>query len=380
MCHWNAAMTRQRRALIALLVADGLRPFIVADVWPKDVRRPRGPADRRVRAFVAACAKIEIVRQAAAPISAYHPVPAFRFCRFGANIGTPFWLEGAPIRGKLMGLRLGHFGGFLRPDWRNYDWLWGRLDGATHLVMMLLERLQAKPCLPADELRHDLHAWVGAGYEQQLDAALTAFLAAPTPPATPANVITNLTLELVRPLHRAIFCSEFHLDPATGLECGAATTGSAPSLRQIDQRITAHLERVTNQVTKADVAAMADAEGGRAVIGQLGAAGLRALGDDPALPAADKIRPVVRGLADVVLAVTQRGPWRWVVWVVYVLALAALIALPIYFNWEDSGPLVEIGTAVCGAAVALLLGALILVFPLGLPGVSTPLPACSVGR
>ena len=60
-------------------------------------------ADRRVRAFVAACAKIEIVRQAAAPISAYHPVPAFRFCRFGANIGTPFWLEGAPIRGKLMG-------------------------------------------------------------------------------------------------------------------------------------------------------------------------------------------------------------------------------------------------------------------------------------
>ena len=139
--------------------------------------------------------------------------------------------------------------------------------------MMLLERLQAKPCLPADELRHDLHAWVGAGYEQQLDAALTAFLAAPKPPATPANVITNLTLELVRPLHRAIFCSEFHLDPATGLECGAATTGSAPSLRQIDQRITAHLERVTNQVTKADVAAMADAEGGRAVIGQLGAAG-----------------------------------------------------------------------------------------------------------
>ena len=79
-----------------------------------------------------------------------------RFCRCGANIGTPFWLEGAPIADKLMGLRLGHFGGFLRADWRKYDWMWGRLDGATHLVMMLLARLRAKPPLPEAELRAGL--------------------------------------------------------------------------------------------------------------------------------------------------------------------------------------------------------------------------------
>jgi predicted acylesterase/phospholipase RssA len=364
LCRWNAALTRQRRALIAVLVANGLRPFVKADVWPKDARPPgRGRRQRR-RAFVTACDKIEVVRRAAAPISAYHPVPAFRFCRFGANVGTPYFSDGAPIRGKLMGLRLGHFGGFLKTRWRDYDWMWGRLDGATHLVMMLLDRLRAAPALPAAQLRHDLHAWVGAAYTEALDAALDAFLAAPPPPATPGRVITDLTLELVRPFHRAIFCSELHLDPATGLACGTQVSGPAPTLHDIDARITNRLEEFTKEVTSVDVAAMADSEDGRRVIGQLGAAGLRALGDDTALPAQGRLRPVLRVGADVVLAATQPGPKRTIFRCGYLALVALFAVLPfILARWVSGAWWVSVANAGCGIALGVLLAASILIFP-----------------
>ena len=347
-----------------MLVANGLRPFVKADIWPEGSRPPGNRPRQRRRAFVAACEKIEVIRRAAAPISAYHPVPAFRFCRFGANVGTPFLSDGAPIRDKLMGLRLGHFGGFLKTEWRDYDWMWGRLDGATHLVMMLLDRLKAKPALPVVQLRNDLHAWVGPAYSKSLDAALDAFLAAPDPPATPGRVITDVTLELVRPLHRAIFCSELNLDPATGLDRCTQVTGPAPSLPEIDARITKRLEEFTKDVTDVDVAAMADSDAGRVVIGQLGGAGLRALGDDPALPAKARLRPALRGLADVVLAVTQRGPVRWLARGLYIAAIVALLAVPIVLNLLHFGAWwAQLGTAICALVLGVLLAALILVFP-----------------
>jgi len=39
---------------------------------------------------------------------------------------------------KLWGTQLGHFAAFGRPEWRDHDWLWGRLDGAAHLVRLLI--------------------------------------------------------------------------------------------------------------------------------------------------------------------------------------------------------------------------------------------------
>lgn len=359
---WSDALSPERRAVIAAIVADGLRPFVAANVWPKVA--PPGDPNAQREAFALACEKIEVVRRAAAPISAYHPVPAFRFCRFGANIGTPFWLEGAPIGDKLMGLRLGHFGGFLLPEWRKYDWMWGRLDGATHLVMMLLARLHAEPALPEKELREGLHEWVGADYGEALDHALAAFLAAPRPPATPAGVITDLTLELVRPLHREIFCSEYGLDPATGLEHGSpGDAKDAPSLSEIDDRITAHFESDMAHVTKVDVAALADSEGGRAVLGQLGAAGLRALGDDPELPARARARPPLRGLADLVVVITQPGRLQTGIRIAYIAAVVVFAAAPIVLDWKYSGAWIGVVTAICGVVLAGLLAASILVFP-----------------
>jgi patatin-related protein len=359
---WRDALTPDRRALIAALVAAGLRPFVAANVWPAKIAPPGDP-DAQREAFAAACEKIEIVRMATAPISAYHPVPAFRFCRFGANVGTPFWLEGTPIAAKLMGLRLGHFGGFLRPDWRKYDWMWGRLDGATHLVMMLLARLRSEPPLAESDLRAGLRGWVGDDYHAAVDAALTAFLAAPPPPATPGPVITDLARELVRPLHRAIFCAEFELDPATGLERRPQDDEPAPSLSVIDARITARFESDMEQVTSADVAAMADSEDGRKVIGQLGAAGLRALGDDTALPVQGRLRPVLRAGADLVLAATQPGPKRTLFRSGYLALVVLFGAAPFFLHLKLSGIALGLATAFCGIVFGTLLAASILVFP-----------------
>lgn len=45
---------------------------------------------------------------------------------------------------KLAGLQFHHFGAFYKRSWRANDWLWGRLDGATRLVQIVLDppRLQ----------------------------------------------------------------------------------------------------------------------------------------------------------------------------------------------------------------------------------------------
>ncbi len=58
---------------------------------------------------------------------------------------------GAPDSGedKLTGIRLGHFAAFYRSSWRANDFMWGRLDGATRVVDLLLEDAPAR----AEELR-----------------------------------------------------------------------------------------------------------------------------------------------------------------------------------------------------------------------------------
>ena len=40
---------------------------------------------------------------------------------------------------KVAGLQVGHFGGFLKASWRANDWMWGTLDGASRLVLLLVE-------------------------------------------------------------------------------------------------------------------------------------------------------------------------------------------------------------------------------------------------
>ncbi len=40
---------------------------------------------------------------------------------------------------KLAGMKLNHFGGFLKRSWRANDWLWGRLDGTEHAMRALVD-------------------------------------------------------------------------------------------------------------------------------------------------------------------------------------------------------------------------------------------------
>jgi hypothetical protein len=54
-----------------------------------------------------------------------------------APVAGPVVPRRAPGAWKLYGLRLGRFGAFGRPEWRRHDYLWGRLDGAAHLVRLL---------------------------------------------------------------------------------------------------------------------------------------------------------------------------------------------------------------------------------------------------
>ena len=46
-------------------------------------------------------------------------------------------------KGKLQGVHLGHFGAFLHREWRENDYLWGRLDAAERLIGLLQKDAKA---------------------------------------------------------------------------------------------------------------------------------------------------------------------------------------------------------------------------------------------
>lgn len=57
-----------------------------------------------------------------------------------------------PNGGKLKGVSLHHFGAFLDPDWRENDYLWGRLDAAELILRTLHEGSSATPQEPRGDL------------------------------------------------------------------------------------------------------------------------------------------------------------------------------------------------------------------------------------
>ncbi len=72
-------------------------------------------------------------------ISAQIPDVGLRFMRLSAEATPPYDVPLNSPADKLYGLRLGHFGGFIAHAWRANDWMWGRLDGASRLVDLLLD-------------------------------------------------------------------------------------------------------------------------------------------------------------------------------------------------------------------------------------------------
>jgi len=89
---------------------------------------------------------VEIVLQAVSGRLPFSRPARFDTIRMGPDVECPV-IEAPPLPGKLQprpmgawklyGTQLGHFGSFGRPRWREHDFVWGRLDGAAHLVRVL---------------------------------------------------------------------------------------------------------------------------------------------------------------------------------------------------------------------------------------------------
>ncbi|MER6028287.1 DUF3376 domain-containing protein [Streptomyces sp. NPDC001851] len=91
---------------------------------------------------VAAMLVVEVLTQAfAPPARAMEKLsPVFRFLRLGPDDMGPLFDEdwSVDLGGKkLYGLRCYHFAAFLSRKWRHYDFTWGRLDAAHHLLGLL---------------------------------------------------------------------------------------------------------------------------------------------------------------------------------------------------------------------------------------------------
>lgn len=87
---------------------------------------------------------VEIVSRCTSARTPLQRSVPFRFLRLGPDVQLPI-LNGTAVEPLarelgdriLFGTQLGHFGAFGAEDWRRWDWLMGRLHGATHLGRLL---------------------------------------------------------------------------------------------------------------------------------------------------------------------------------------------------------------------------------------------------
>lgn len=201
----SVAMARVRAVREA--VEDGIRPEgagdpativravnrAVADARVPDVcgrlvaQGARAYADAAaggdVREVVRRCLVVEVLTHALSS-RRFERHTGFDFLRVGPDVGSPVVGDLvpedsrtplAPGPWKLWGTQLGHFGAFGREEWRRQDWVWGRLDAASHLVHAvglagaaqddLLDELHHEvlraEVRPADELRKSTVALAG---------------------------------------------------------------------------------------------------------------------------------------------------------------------------------------------------------------------------
>lgn len=235
------------------------------------------PGDVDADTFANAALKVEVVRRATAGTSPYRPTPRFRFYRFGANYGSPLVHGGRSLPNKLLGLRAGHFGGFLDRWWRAYDWTWGRMDGATQLVGMLTNP-------------RALEARFGDGTMADFgDAEANEAFADLRPNWYDAHALRRFRAALLKRFHRAILADELGF-------IVAAMGDDAPPEAGGD---VARFQAIVDLAPRESIDTLRKSEGGHETTVQLVADGLRALSQDPKLPLKDHLDDVLRGAATV---------------------------------------------------------------------------------
>ena len=192
--------------------------------------------------------------------------------------GSPLVAGGKSHPNKLLGLRAGHFGGFLDRWWRAYDWTWGRMDGATQLVGMLTNprALEARFSGTSDDFGDDPAV-----------AEANQALADLRPNWDDAETLRRLRDALLRPFHRAILADELAvIVEAMGEDAPPDGGGDV-----------ARFQAIVDLTPTESIDALRNSEGGHETTVQLVADGLRALSQDPKLPLKDHLDDVLRGAA-----------------------------------------------------------------------------------
>lgn len=131
------------RAIVAYgepTIVDALQEiqtcFAALDANIADLNEGRTNTGRA--ASVQECLDVEIIRNAFGIQEFAVPIP-FEFVMASAGIQNALGHLADTPEAKLAGMKLNHFGGFLKRSWRANDWLWGRLDGVEHLLRALLD-------------------------------------------------------------------------------------------------------------------------------------------------------------------------------------------------------------------------------------------------
>jgi patatin-related protein len=274
-------------------------------------------------------------RVAAAP--EYKPIPRFRFYRFGLNPRTWFLDSSLVFTRKLMGTQVHHFGAFFKDEWRAYDWAWGRLDGASHLINMLVTRSSLERALAADgECLVELTA-----HGTELGEALRLFRdACDDRDDDSAELHLGEVRELLaRARHASILREELrpiaHHWGAEQPEALVRVAGSEATASDDDLREA--WTAVCHRLGETSALGLTGFGEGRQILGLSVASFLRAVSQDEAVP--KKLGRVLRALALGVRGITSRGPVGTAVRVLVIVVTVACLVLAFWMPLPVDGVL-----------------------------------------
>ena len=131
----DAALAAKRTAVLTDLHVPERLGELMQSTFDAFARATQLSAD----AVRTACLAIEVVSGALAGPQLITRAPEFRFLRLGPDVEGPITPGLREVGGsKLYGTGAGHFGAFGLPEWRSWDWMWGRLDAVAHLCRLVM--------------------------------------------------------------------------------------------------------------------------------------------------------------------------------------------------------------------------------------------------
>lgn len=271
-------------------------------------------------------------RVAASP--EYKPMPRFRFYRFGLNPRTWFIDSTLVFTRKLMGTQVHHFGAFFKDEWRAYDWTWGRLDGTSHLINMLVTRTSLERARA--DVGECLAELTAQGTEVGKALGLFRDACASGDDDSAERHVQEVRELLARARHASILREELpaiaqHWDgeppEALGRIAGSPLTASDDDLREA-------WTAVCHRFGATSALGLTGYGEGREILGWSVASFLRAVSRDDAVP--KKLGRALRSIALVVRGITSRS---WVGTIVRIAVVVLTVACLILAFWMPVGGL-----------------------------------------